>query len=321
MKIETNINEKTFIELKEELKKKQIQFVSENFENEELKNMIKKLVTSFIERLLNKKLKFFVKNPNEIKNEINPSNFKKIFQSYLFKYSKIFFDFEKEYVNNYKVPVSELFTKKVIDKIEDAIDEPFDLDEKTIKDIIDQDAVKGLFVSLIYSAFEKFTKNLPFMGGIVSFENEIKKFISQGMNFTIDVATKFIVDKKNEKVIQGSIKKLFRMILSYELDLIVNKLEFKGLKGKEEEIFEDLISHILETEMIKEGLNYTIDQIYRIESNKTIKEMINDANSEQALIEYLSDRISILVYEFLNYEIMKKFLEKSISDFYDSLNL
>ena len=273
---------------------------------------------------MSKQLKSFIKNPDEIKKLLERSSVIKLVETYFFKYAKCFFEYEKQYVNNYKITISELLTEQIIDRITNSIDEPFELDEKVVKQIIDQEAVKELFSSLIYAALEKFVKKLPFsglLGGMNSFEKEIKNFLLNSMNFTIDIATKFVTDKKNEKVIQDSMKKLLNILYSQELDLILNKFEIKSFKDKEEEIFKNLVSHLLETQMIKEGLNYTIDLMYKTESEKTIKELINNPEIEGDSINYICDTLYDVFMDYLKDEIMEKIIEKNICDFYDTVQL
>lgn len=321
IKIETDINENTFNQLKEELKAKQIDFIYSKFEDEEFKNNLKNEINKGVKFAFEKPLNYYVKSVEEIKSKIDWSAIRELASNYFFKYAKIFADFEKEYIKNYDVTIEDLVTKAFINKVNSAIEEPLNFDEKTVRELVNQKAIKELFVTLIYSALERFAKSLPLPNFLVSIEKEIKKFLSHGMNFTLDVATGFIVDKKNEPLIQDALKKFFKIILSQKLNMIVNRLELGGFKMSEDELYKELAIHILETPMIEDGINYTLSQFYKKENEKSIKELIGNKEITTQLEELITENLSVLVFDFMRSDSTKSFLSKNISEFYDALTL
>jgi hypothetical protein len=158
---------------------------------------------------MDKKITYYFSTIESVKKDVDWDSLSEVIQKYLFKYARMFFEFEKEYIKNYDVKVSDLVTEQLVNRIESAIDEPFDLNEKDVWEIVDQPAFKELFVTLVYSALERFVKNIPFVGNIGSFEKDIKGFISNSMNFIMNVVIRFITDKKNEKLIQDTLKRTF----------------------------------------------------------------------------------------------------------------
>lgn len=319
IKIETQIDKVVFDNLKEELKQKQIDFFFEKFTKDDFKTSSKKILDDIIDKLFNTKIKEFIKSSDEIKNEIENEKLKKTAFDFAAKYLNIFIEFEKGYAKNYKTTVKELFTDSLIKRVEDAIDEPLKLEEKSVRELLDQKAIRELFVSVVYSALERFVKNIPFIGGMHSFEKDIKRFISHSASFTIDIATKFITDKKNEPLIQDSLKKVFHIILSQEIDLLINKLEVKGLNGKEAEIMKELGEHLLNMDMIKQGISYTLEQMYRTESEKTVKEFINDEELEQHIKNIMSEKLFDIFIKYINEDIVKNYIKNNITEYYDNI--
>ena len=321
IKIETNIDKNTLNKLKEELKSKQIEFIYKKFDDEEFRTSIKQELKKAVDFAFDKPLNYYVKSVDEIKSKVDWNSIREIASGYLFKYAKIFTEFEKEYIKNYDVTVNDLVTKAFVDKVNSAIDEPLNFEEDTVREFINQKAIKELFITLIYSALEKFAKNLPLSNFLVSIEKEIKKFLSHGMNFTLDIATRFITDKKNEPLIQDALKKFFRIILSQKLNLIVNRLEIGGFKGNEDELYKELAIHIIETPMVEDGLNYTLSQFYKKENTKSIKELIGNPEIINQIEELVTENIYTIMLDFISSDSAKSFFDKYITEFYDSIEL
>jgi hypothetical protein len=325
MKIETNIDQETLSKLKEELAEKQLNFIMEKVDSKDFENSLNEQLTRFVNFAMDKPIKYYIQNTDEIKKELKLTIATENIQKLAYKYGRVFFDFIKQYVKNYEVKIEDLLTDEIIKKVENAIDKPLDLDKETVKTFIDQKAVKELFVTIIYTALEKFVKNIPFTGGLFGktgvFEREIKKFISGGMNFTIDIATNFITDKKNEELIQSSLKKLFRNLIEINLNTIMSRVDLNQFDSGEGETFHNLLTHLTDMKMIKDTIDYTIEQIYHGEGEKSIREILNDEEAQAGLVKIISENMSILILEYFKSDRFKSFLKRNIDDFYHSLEV
>ncbi len=319
--LDTQIDQNTLDKLKTELSKKQFAFLYEKIESESFKDSIKEHIRNFVNAFMDKKITYYFSTIESVKKDVDWDSLSEVIQKYLFKYARMFFEFEKEYIKNYDVKVSDLVTEQLVNRIESAIDEPFDLNEKDVWEIVDQPAFKELFVTLVYSALERFVKNIPFVGNIGSFEKDIKGFISNSMNFIMNVVIRFITDKKNEKLIQDTLKRLLHILLKQKLDLIVNRLQFKGFKDNEEQIFKELFNHLIQTKLVKEGLEYTLEQLFKVESEKTIREIISNPELENKLVELAVDKFQNIALEYIKSDSVRTFVKKNIDEFYDSIQI
>ncbi len=325
MKIETNIDQETLNKLKEELSEKQLNFILEKIDSREFKSSMNEQITAFVNFAMDKPIKYYIQNTDDIKKELKLTIATENIQKLAFKYGRVFFEFIKQYVKNYEVKIEDLLTDEIIKRIENTIEQPLELDKETVKTFIDQKAVKELFVTIIYTSLEKFVKNIPFTGGLFGktgvFEREIKKFISGGMDFTIDIATNFITDKKNEEVIQNSLKKLFRNIISINLNTIMSKIDLNQLDSGNGETFKNLISHLTDMNMIRDAIDYTIEQMYHTEGEKSIREILSDEEAQAGLVKIISENGVILLTEYLKTDSFKSFLKSNIDEFYNSLEV
>ncbi len=174
----------------------------------------------------------------------------------------------------------DIFEQATIDKWKVVAQRPVDFPPETIREIMNQKAVKELFLNVVHDSITGFTKSikLPLVGDLnkVVDEKMIKGFLMPFMDSITKIATDFVNNKSNQPMMSEFAGKLLDIALDQKptiLDVLMDA-------EREEEIWEAIHVTAADKTFRKLAHEHTLD---------VIKAMKKDAGSK-SLREWLKER-------------------------------
>ncbi len=174
----------------------------------------------------------------------------------------------------------DIFEQATIDKWKVVAQRPVDFPPETIREIMNQKAVKELFLNVVHDSITGFTKSikLPLVGDLnkVVDEKMIKGFLMPFMDSITKIATDFVNNKTNQPMMSEFAGKLLDIALDQKptiLDVLMDA-------EREEEIWEAIHVTAADKTFRKLAHEHTLD---------VIKAMKKDAGSK-SLREWLKER-------------------------------
>ena len=123
----------------------------------------------------------------------------------------------KSHIEEKNLSLQERFGSESLDAWRTAISQPVEIPRDTVKAIVQQPAVKELFVSIIHDSIIGFNKKVnPLAGAMAAFgmDKQIKDFIIPFMDSVTQIATDFMVDDNNKNMFQDFSAKIFDIVIA-----------------------------------------------------------------------------------------------------------
>ncbi|MCS6972110.1 MAG: hypothetical protein N2Z22_05410 [Turneriella sp.] len=132
--------------------------------------------------------------------------------------------------------IKDIFERKSLDAWKKVVERPVDLPPETVHNIMNQKAIKELFVNVIHDAIVGFNKKFnPFAGAMAAFglEKQIKEFLVPFMDSAVKIATDFVNNKANQPLFSEFAGRIFEIAIAQKPDILDALMD----KEREEEIW------------------------------------------------------------------------------------
>lgn len=173
----------------------------------------------------------------------------------------------------------DILEQATIDKWKVVAQRPVDFPPETIREIMNQKAVKELFLNVVHDSITGFTKSikLPLVGDLnkVVDEKMIKGFLTPFMDSITKIATDFVNNKSNQPMMSEFAGKLLDIALDQKptiLDVLMDA-------EREEEIWEAIHATASDKTFRKLAHEHTLDVIKAMKKdagNKSLREWLKE---------------------------------------------
>lgn len=162
----------------------------------------------------------------------------------------------------------------------EVVSQPIDLPPETVQAVVQQPAVKELFINIIHDAIIGFNKKVnPLAGamGMLGIDKQIKDFLAPFMDQVTNMATEFMVDKKNTAMFQDFAGKVFDIAVSEKPAKYMNLPIEESSKLIADAVEATLNDETFQKDSKESGLN-VLAKIKEKFGKQTIREYMNDNN-------------------------------------------
>jgi len=182
----------------------------------------------------------------------------------------------------------DIFEQATIDHWKKVAQRPVDFPPETIRDIMNQKAVKELFLNVVHDSITGFTKSikLPLVGDLnkVVDDKMIKGFLTPFMDSITKIATDFVNNKSNQPMMSEFAGKLLDIALDQKptiLDVLMDA-------EREDEIWQAIHATAKDKTFRKLAHEHTLDVIKAMKKdagNKSLREWLKERDRTIPFIE------------------------------------
>lgn len=133
--------------------------------------------------------------------------------------------------------LKDVFESKSLDAWRKVAQRPVDLPPQTVHDIMNQKAVKELFINIVHDAIIGFNKKFnPLAGAMAAFglEKQIKEFLVPFMDNAVRIGTDFVNNKANQPMFSDFAGKVFDIVVQQKPDILDSLMDAE----REDEIWQ-----------------------------------------------------------------------------------
>jgi hypothetical protein len=175
--------------------------------------------------------------------------------------------------------IQDIFESKTLDAWRKVVKRPIDLPPETVHDIMNQKAIKELFINIIHDAIIGFNKKFnPLAGAMAAFglEKQIKEFLVPFMDNAVKIGTDFVNNKANQPMFSDFAGKIFDIVIQQKPDILDALMD----KEREDEIWQAI--HITAQ-----------DKTFRKLAHEHVLDVLNDMKKDagdKSLRQWLTER-------------------------------
>lgn len=203
----------------------------------------------------------------------------------------------KENIERRNLSINDVLSDDSLQSWRAVVTQPVDLPKETIQAVIEQDAVKELFINVIHDAIIGFNKKFNPLFGAVSalgLDKQIKEFLVPFMDSVTGMATEFMTDNKNKGMFQEFAGKIFDMVIKEKPE----KYKELPIENTSSLIAEAVAKTITDSKAQDESKKLTISFIAKVKDkfgSKTIREYMNDNNITDPTRDLTDFELDIIV--------------------------
>lgn len=175
--------------------------------------------------------------------------------------------------------IKDIFESKSLDAWRKVAQRPVDLPPQTVHDIMNQKAVKELFINIVHDAIIGFNKKFnPLAGAMAAFglEKQIKEFLVPFMDNAVKIGTDFVNNKANQPMFSDFAGKIFDIVIQQKPDILNSLMDSE----REDEIWQAI--HVTAQ-----------DKTFRKLAHEHALDVINDMKKDagdKSLRQWLAER-------------------------------
>lgn len=175
--------------------------------------------------------------------------------------------------------IKDIFEGKSLAAWKKVVQRPVDLPPQTVHDIMNQKAIKELFINIIHDAIVGFNKKFnPLAGAMAAFglEKQIKEFLVPFMDNAVKIGTDFVNNKANQPMFSDFAGKIFDIVIAQKPDILDSLMD----KEREDEIWQAIHATAQDATFRKLAHEHVLD---------VINDMKKDAG-DKSLRQWLAER-------------------------------
>lgn len=175
--------------------------------------------------------------------------------------------------------IKDIFEAQSLAAWKKVVQRPVDLPPQTVHDIMNQKAIKELFINIIHDAIIGFNKKFnPLAGAMAAFglEKQIKEFLVPFMDNAVKIGTDFVNNKANQPMFSEFAGKIFDIVIAQKPDILDSLMD----KDREDEIWQAIHATAQDKTFRKLAHEHVLD---------VINDMKKDAG-DKSLRQWLAER-------------------------------